>query len=53
MYFLKIHVNHFRLQANHGFGDKINAEFCYLTHPRFGNIRGMRSIRTIQKGKYG
>lgn len=39
------------MQANNAFDDKKNAEFCYLTHPRFGNIRGMRSLRTIYKGE--
>ena len=29
----------------------LNAEFCYLTHPVFGDIRGVRATRTIEKGE--
>ena len=39
----------FFIQVNNAFGDQQNAELPYLTRPRFGQIRGIRSIRTIQK----
>ena len=36
-------------KINHKF-TKPSGEFCNLKHPVFGNIRGVRSIRQIEKG---
>ena len=37
-------------QMNHHF-EKAAVEFCYMTHPRFGSVRCMRSLRSIKKGE--
>ena len=38
------------MQINHKF-EGFNAEFCYLTHPIYGDIRGTRATRNIEKGE--
>ena len=39
-------------QANHRFPfEGPNIEFCYLKHPRFGEVRGLRTLRNIDKGE--
>ena len=37
-------------KINHQFQD-VNVDFCYMKHPRFGNIRCTRSLRLINKGE--
>ena len=38
------------LQINHKYEDT-NGEFIYLTHPIYGNIRGVASTRLIKRGE--
>lgn len=42
--------NWFNLQINHKFKD-YNAEFVYLKHPVFGNVRGLAAVQNIAKNE--